>query len=73
MEEFTGIVASGVFRQILEKAAQYAAIRGTDRGVQETPDPQPHGRLRQQSQACCQGLQVTCGQFRHDHRKYANR
>jgi len=73
MEEFTGIVASGAFRQILEKAEQYAVIRGTGRGVQETTDPQPHGRLRQQSEACCQELQVTYDQFRYDHRKYTNR
>tara|TARA_B100000809_G_scaffold138139_1_gene135686 strand:+ start:891 stop:1112 length:222 start_codon:yes stop_codon:yes gene_type:complete len=73
MEEFTGIVVSGAFRQILEKAEQDAAIWGTDRGVQETPDPQPHGRLRQQSEVCCRGLRVAYDQCRYHHREYANR
>ncbi|MDP7398204.1 MAG: hypothetical protein QGF67_03100 [Lentisphaeria bacterium] len=33
MEEFTGIVASAAGGQILKKATQYAAIRGTGRDV----------------------------------------
>ena len=73
MEEFTGIVASIAFRQILEKAEQDADIAGTDRGVQETPDPQPHGHLRQQAEVYCRGLRVANDQCRDHHRKYANR